>query len=57
MRGIAGLLKDTHPELVVDKVTTPGGCTIDTLAEMEHWGFTSALLKAVSVGTKKAQAL
>ncbi len=59
MKGVATLLqeKDSHPELVVDKVTTPGGCTITALAEMDHQGFTSAVLKSIEVGICKARGL
>ena len=42
----------THPEAEVDKVTTPGGLTIKGLNEMEHAGFTSAVIK----GLKKCMA-
>ena len=42
----------THPEVEVDKVTTPGGLTIKGLNEMEHAGFTSAVIK----GLKKSMA-
>ncbi|MEO8210271.1 MAG: pyrroline-5-carboxylate reductase [bacterium] len=42
------LLKDTaHPEREIDKVTTPQGCTIAGLNEMEHQGFSSALIKGI----------
>lgn len=46
-----------HPEHEIDKVTTPGGCTIDALIEMEHSGFSSALLKAIEAGIKRARKL
>ncbi len=38
---------DTHPEVEIDKVTTPRGCTIAGLNEMEHQGFSSSLIKGV----------
>jgi pyrroline-5-carboxylate reductase len=38
---------DTHPEMEIDKVTTPKGCTIVGLNEMEHNGFSSALIKGI----------
>lgn len=42
------LLKgDTHPETEIDKVTTPKGCTIVGLNEMEHNGFSSALIRGI----------
>jgi pyrroline-5-carboxylate reductase len=36
-----------HPEQEIDKVTTPQGCTIVGLNEMEHQGFSSALIKGI----------
>ena len=36
-----------HPEFEIDKVTTPKGCTISGLNEMEHNGFSSALIKGI----------
>jgi len=36
-----------HPEEIIDRVTTPRGLTIYGLNEMEHNGFSSALIKAV----------
>ena len=35
------------PEAEIDKVTTPKGCTIAGLNEMEHQGFSSALIKGI----------
>lgn len=47
--GASTILKEegTHPESEVDKVTTPRGCTIAGLNEMEHQGFSSALIKGI----------
>lgn len=47
--GAAELLikKNNHPEFEIDKVTTPKGCTIAGLNEMEHNGFSSALIKGI----------
>ena len=39
--------KQNHPEHEIDKVTTPKGCTIEGLNEMEHHGFSSALIKGI----------
>ncbi len=40
------LLNDpSHPEAMVDRVSTPGGLTIVGLNEMEHHGFTSSVIK------------
>ena len=48
-KGAASLLLEhqTHPEQEIDKVTTPQGCTIAGLNEMEHNGLSSALIKGV----------
>jgi pyrroline-5-carboxylate reductase len=48
-RGAASLLltKESHPEIEIDKVTTPEGCTIAGLNEMEHQGLSSALIKGI----------
>ncbi|CAG0906659.1 unnamed protein product, partial [Cyprideis torosa] len=47
VKGAAELLiqRNQHPEYEIDKVTTPRGCTIAGLNEMEHNGFSSALIK------------
>lgn len=49
MIGAAKLLlaKNAHPAVEIDKVTTPGGITIRGLNEMEHAGFTSAVIKGL----------
>lgn len=36
-----------HPEYEIDKVTTPKGCTIVGINEMEHNGFSSSLIKGI----------
>ena len=53
--GAATLLIDskTHPEGEIDKVTTPRGCTITGLNEMEHQGLSSSLIKGLIVSYKK----
>jgi pyrroline-5-carboxylate reductase len=55
VKGAADLLlqKNTHPEQEIDKVTTPKGCTIAGLNEMEHQGFSSSLIRGVIVSYKK----
>lgn len=52
VEGAAELLKttDLHPEAAIDLVTTPGGVTIKGLNEMEHNGFTSAVIKGLKAG-------
>jgi len=49
VKGAAELLikNQNHPEFEIDKVTTPKGCTITGLNEMEHNGFSSALIKGI----------
>ena len=47
----------THPEGEVDKVTTPRGCTISGLNQMEHNGFSSALIKGIVTSAEKAALL
>ena len=55
VKGAAELLlqKNTHPEQEIDKVTTPKGCTIAGLNEMEHQGFSSSLIKGIVISYKK----
>ena len=43
---------NNHPEYEIDKVTTPKGCTIAGLNEMEHNGFSSALIKGIVTSFK-----
>ena len=54
MKGAVALLQDTglHPEAAIDLVTTPGGVTIKGLNEMEHAGFTSAVIRGLKAGAK-----
>ncbi|MBS1556439.1 MAG: pyrroline-5-carboxylate reductase [Bacteroidetes bacterium] len=48
------LLKGTnHPEEEIDKVTTPKGCTIVGLNEMEHRGFSSSLIRGIGASFNK----
>ncbi len=58
-KGAAALLLsvDNHPEMEIDKVTTPKGCTISGLNEMEHQGFSSAMIKGIVTSSEKAAAL
>jgi pyrroline-5-carboxylate reductase len=53
--GAASLLieRGAHPESEIDKVTTPKGCTIAGLNEMEHHGFSSALIKGITASFEK----
>ena len=47
--------RGSHPEHEIDKVTTPMGCTIEGLNEMEHNGFSSSLIKGIVASFKKIQ--
>lgn len=53
--GAASLLLESgsHPESEIDKVTTPMGCTIAGLNEMEHNGLSSALIKGIKTSYEK----
>jgi pyrroline-5-carboxylate reductase len=55
VKGAAELLlqNGSHPEQEIDKVTTPKGCTIAGLNEMEHQGFSSSLIKGIAVSYQK----
>lgn len=55
VKGAASLLfeRRQHPEREIDLVTTPQGCTIAGLNEMEHQGFSSSLIKGVVTSYKK----
>lgn len=55
-KGAAQLLQESgnHPEAEVDKVTTPMGVTISGLNQMEHVGFSSAMIKGIVTAWEKA---
>lgn len=46
-----------HPALLKDDVTTPAGCTVDGLMELEEGKLRVTLLKAVVKATQRAQSL
>lgn len=58
-KGAAAMIIEAgqHPESEVDKVTTPQGCTISGLNQMEHSGFSSALIKGIVISAEKADTL
>jgi pyrroline-5-carboxylate reductase len=58
-KGAADLLLQlsSHPEQEIDKVTSPKGCTIAGLNEMEHHGFSSAMIKGIKLSAEKAGVL
>lgn len=53
--GAASLLikSGSHPEEEIDKVTTPSGCTIEGLNEMEHQGLSSSLIRGLVTSFEK----
>ncbi len=55
-KGAASLITGglSHPEHEIDKVTTPRGITITGLNEMEHRGFSSAMIKGITTSAEKA---
>lgn len=55
LKGAVALLEanGNHPEVEVDKVTTAGGITIKGLNEMEHAGFTSAVIRGLKASNLK----
>jgi pyrroline-5-carboxylate reductase len=57
VKGAAELLieRHQHPEYEIDKVTTPKGCTIVGLNEMEHNGFSSSLIKGIVASFDKIE--
>jgi pyrroline-5-carboxylate reductase len=57
--GAAKLLiaNGSHPEEEIDKVTSPKGCTIAGLNEMEHQGLSSALIKGIRLSSEIANQL
>jgi pyrroline-5-carboxylate reductase len=55
LRGAIDLLEanNSHPEVEIDKVTTPGGITIKGLNEMEANGFSNAVIKGLKASLIK----
>lgn len=51
------LTNKTHPEEEIDKVTSPKGCTIAGLNEMEHQGLSSAMIKGIKLSANIANEL
>ena len=56
MKGAASVALDTgdHPALLKDAVTTPAGCTIDGILELEEGKLRVTLIKAVVKATNRA---
>ena len=57
--GAARMVLETgaHPALLKDEVTTPAGCTVDGILELEEGGLRVTLIKAVKRATERARAL
>lgn len=57
--GAAKMVLDTgyHPALLKDAVTTPAGCTVDGILELEEGGLRVTLIKAVMRATERAREL
>ncbi|GIZ07764.1 pyrroline-5-carboxylate reductase [Flavobacterium sp. UMI-01] len=55
VKGAAEMLMEEqiHPEQLIDRVTTPQGCTIAGLSEMESHGFSSSLIRGIKAALKK----
>ncbi len=58
-KGAAEILLEnrSHPEMEIDKVTTPNGCTIAGLNDMENRGFSSALIRGIVTSSERAAVL
>jgi pyrroline-5-carboxylate reductase len=56
MKGAASVVLETgdHPALLKDSVTTPAGCTIDGIMELEEGKLRVTLIKAVVKATERA---
>jgi pyrroline-5-carboxylate reductase len=57
--GAAKMVLETgyHPALLKDAVTTPAGCTIDGILQLEEGGLRVTLIKAVMRATERAKEL
>jgi pyrroline-5-carboxylate reductase len=57
--GAAKMVLETgyHPALLKDAVTTPAGCTVDGILELEEGGLRVTLIKAVMRSTQRAKEL
>jgi len=57
--GAAKMVLETgyHPAMLKDAVTTPAGCTIDGILELEEGGLRVTLIKAVMRATERAKQL
>ena len=59
VQGSARMVLETgqHPALLKDAVTTPAGCTVDGIMELEEGKLRVTLIKAVVKATERAKEL
>jgi pyrroline-5-carboxylate reductase len=59
VHGAANMVLETgeHPAKLKDTVTTPAGCTVDGLLELEDGGLRVTLIKAIDRATRRAREL
>lgn len=59
MKGTAELIEQTktHPQILIDNVSSPGGTTIAGLLAMEEAGFVTAVGKGVAAAARRAEEL
>jgi pyrroline-5-carboxylate reductase len=57
--GAAAMVLETglHPAILKSEVTTPGGCTVEGLLELETGSIRATLIRAVDTTTRKASTL
>lgn len=57
--GAAAMMLETerHPALLKSEVTTPGGCTVDGILELEEGKIRATLIRAVAAAAEKASRL
>nr|XP_061811847.1 pyrroline-5-carboxylate reductase-like [Nerophis lumbriciformis] len=57
--GAAAMVLETgeHPALLKDEVTTPAGCTVDGILELEEGGLRVTLIKAVAEAARRSAEL
>ena len=55
VKGAAEMIleENAHPEQLIDRVTTPQGCTIAGLNEMEMHGFSASLIRGIKTSLKQ----
>src|SRR5690349_8800955 len=57
--GAAAMVLETgqHPAILKSEVTTPGGCTVEGLLELETGSIRATLIRAIDTTTRKASTL